>query len=196
MQFFCKYFLRFYFYANNKIGKQTSKEIKKKGLKKKRKERRNGVAHESQWPVRFSNLHLLRFRLLLFTYNALLITFMSLPTKRSITDNNATSAATDTSSSAARSPPMKKAKNGLQHHPQQDCNLNPSHDVVFDPNSMALDDDLKADDPTALPNARSVMAANLSRKKATPPQPPRTKKLAIKLHKGKASISSFLICNC
>lgn len=143
--------------------------------------------------MRFSNLNLLRFRLLLFTYNALLITFMSLPTKRSITDNNAVTAA---SSSAARSPPMKKAKNGLQHHPQQDCNLNPSNDVVFDPKSMALDDDLKTDDPTALPNARGVMAANLSRKKATPPQPPRTKKLAIKLHKGKASISSFFICNC
>ncbi|RYQ79063.1 hypothetical protein Ahy_Scaffold8g108552 [Arachis hypogaea] len=40
---------------------------------------------------------------------------------------------------------------------------------------MALDDDLKSDDQ----NARGDVAANLSRKKATPPQP--AKKLLIKL---------------
>ncbi|KAJ1430596.1 Winged helix-like DNA-binding domain superfamily [Sesbania bispinosa] len=73
-----------------------------------------------------------------------------------------------------RSPPMKKAKsqavacsldpkNGLHHHA--------ADDAVFD-----------SDDP----NARGFIAANLSRKKATPPQPP--KKLLIKLHKGKPTL--------
>ncbi|KAF7840480.1 cullin-4 [Senna tora] len=86
---------------------------------------------------------------------------------------------------------MKKAKNGLHHHPQHDFNLNnSSDDVVFDPTSMPLDDDLKSDEPSALPNARGVMAANLSRKKATPPQPPNksSKKFSIKLHKGKPTL--------
>nr|KYP46841.1 Cullin-4B [Cajanus cajan] len=76
---------------------------------------------------------------------------MSLPTKRSGTAG----------SSPSPPPPMKKAKSLLRP---------PSDDAVLDPSSMPLDEDL--------PNAR---AANLSRKKATPPQP--AKKLLIKLHK-------------
>ncbi|KAG4945777.1 hypothetical protein JHK87_041784 [Glycine soja] len=78
---------------------------------------------------------------------------MSLPTKRSGTAG----------SSPSPPPPMKKAKSLLLHSSS-------SSDAVLDPSSMPLDDDL--------PNAR---AANLARKKATPPQP--AKKLLIKLHK-------------
>ena len=115
---------------------------------------------------------------------------MSLPpTKRSL--SNANSNATASSSSPPHfQPPMKKAKsqavacsldpnkNGLHHHHNQDDN-----DVVFDPSSMALDDDSKSED------ARAPSAANLSRKKATPPQP--AKKFVIKLVKG--WVSFFLI---
>lgn len=74
-------------------------------------------------------------------------------------------------------------KNGLHHHRNDFADAN---DVVFEPSSMVLDEDLKhqpppghADDDAA--TGRGV-AANLSRKKATPPQPP--KKLVIKLNKG------------
>ncbi|KAI4295451.1 hypothetical protein L6164_035498 [Bauhinia variegata] len=115
---------------------------------------------------------------------------MSPPTKRSATNTTDTTTSTS-SSSATRSPPMKKAKSqavacsldtkkGLRnHHPD----FNSPDDAVFDPTAMTLDEDLKNDDPTAQPNARGVVAANLSRKKATPPQP--AKKLVIKLVKGK-----------
>ena len=134
---------------------------------------------------------------------------MSLPTKRSAT--NATGTANTSSSSSAtsvaanagvRSPPMKKAKsqavacsidgnkNGLHSHHQD---FNPTDDVVFDPSSMALDEDLKTDDPSSLPNARGGMAANLSRKKATPPQP--AKKLLIKFHKGRIPFLSLGLCH-
>lgn len=132
-------------------------------------------------------------------YNVLLrdhlFLLMSLPTKRS-----ATATATPSSSSASATsnfPPMKKAKSQavsacspLDHS----CNKNGIHhfssgttadnDVVFDPSSMTLDDDPKLQDfsPPA--------AANLSRKKATPPQP--AKKLVIKLVKG--TIFFFLNC--
>ncbi|KOM53577.1 hypothetical protein LR48_Vigan09g223600 [Vigna angularis] len=82
---------------------------------------------------------------------------MSLPTKRSGTAG----------SSPSPPPPMKKAKSLLLRAP--------SDDAVLDSSSMPLDDDL--------PNAR---AANLSRKKATPPQP--AKKLLIKLHKAKPTL--------
>ncbi|KAI5591920.1 hypothetical protein POPTR_004G132900v4 [Populus trichocarpa] len=108
---------------------------------------------------------------------------MSLPTKRSAT----TSASTSTASTSASNSflPMKKAKsqaasacspldhnkNGLYH----------SDDVVFDPSSMSLDDDLKLVDYRTPP-----AAANLSRKKATPPQP--AKKLVIKLVKAKPTL--------
>ncbi|XP_013599040.1 PREDICTED: cullin-4 [Brassica oleracea var. oleracea] len=88
---------------------------------------------------------------------------MSLPTKRS-TCSAASSASTDSSFS---SPPMKKAKNGL-HAPSSQPNA--SDKAVF---SME-------EDPA--PSA----AANLSRKKATLPQP--TKKLVIKLNKAKPSL--------
>lgn len=93
--------------------------------------------------------------------DCVVVRLMSLPTKRS-------------GSAGAPSTPMKKAK------PSVACSFDPSDDVVLDTSSipMPLDDDLKPD----LPNARGVMAANLSRKKATPPQP--AKKLLIKLHKG------------
>ena len=122
-----------------------------------------------------------------FTYNVLLIIFMSLPTKRSATTDSATTSSA--SATAALSPRMKKAKsqavacsldsnkNGLHKH-QQD--FDPSNDVVFDPSSMVLDKDLKNDDPSSLPNARGAIANNLARKKATPPQP--AKKLSIKIH--------------
>ncbi|KAH1102724.1 hypothetical protein GLYMA_13G218500v4 [Glycine max] len=84
---------------------------------------------------------------------------MSLPTKRSSTAG----------SSLSPPPPMKKAKSLLLRSSSDD------HDAVLDPSSMPLDDDL--------PNAR---AANLARKKATPPQP--AKKLLIKLHKAKPTL--------
>ncbi|KAL5157494.1 Cullin-4 [Glycine soja] len=83
---------------------------------------------------------------------------MSLPTKRSGTAG----------SSPSPPPPMKKAKSLL-------LLSSSSSDAVLDPSSMPLDDDL--------PNAR---AANLARKKATPPQP--AKKLLIKLHKAKPTL--------
>ncbi|TQD85198.1 hypothetical protein C1H46_029286 [Malus baccata] len=49
--------------------------------------------------------------------------------------------------------------------------------VVFDPSSMSLDEDLKPDDPSP-----QGIAANLSGKKGQAPQPS-TKKLVIKLIK-------------
>ncbi|KAH7568571.1 hypothetical protein JRO89_XS06G0016500 [Xanthoceras sorbifolium] len=101
---------------------------------------------------------------------------MSLPNKR-----------TATTTTNNNCPPMKKAKsqavadaaskNGLHHH---DYASSPDSDVVFDPSSMSLDDDLKPDEP------RAPAAANLARKKAQPPQP--AKKLVIKLLKGNASV--------
>ena len=110
---------------------------------------------------------------------------MSLPPSKRFLSN-----ANSSSSSLHFQPPMKKAtsqavacsldpnKNGLQHHHNQDDN-----DVVFDPSSISLDDDSKSDD------APAPATANLSRKKATPPQP--AKKLVIKLVKG--WVSFFLI---
>ncbi|KAL4392794.1 hypothetical protein AHAS_Ahas03G0380700 [Arachis hypogaea] len=114
---------------------------------------------------------------------------MSHPTKRSAT------ASTDaSSSSAAATATMKKAKsqavacsldskNSLSHHHHHHHRQHPD-DTLFDPaaSPMALDDDLKSDDQ----NARGAVAANLSRKKATPPQP--AKKLLIKLRKGKPTM--------
>ncbi|XP_024030922.1 cullin-4 [Morus notabilis] len=111
---------------------------------------------------------------------------MSHPTKRLSSSRSNTNAAAASSSSsfstaaATNGPPMKKTKsqamacsldpnkNGL-HHNNQDNN-----DVVFDP-SMALDEDPKPSDGAA---------ANLSRKKATPPHPP-GKKFVIKFNKDK-----------
>ncbi|KHG11994.1 Cullin-4 -like protein [Gossypium arboreum] len=109
---------------------------------------------------------------------------MSLPpTKRSITNATASS-----SSSPHFQPPMKKAKsqavacsldpnrNGLHHH----HNNQDDNNVLFDPSSMPLHDDSKSADACA------PAAANLSRKKATPPQP--AKKLVIKLVKAKPTL--------
>ncbi|TYH67322.1 hypothetical protein ES332_D06G181300v1 [Gossypium tomentosum] len=111
---------------------------------------------------------------------------MSLPpTKRSITNVTASSSS---SSSPHFQPPMKKAKsqavacsldpnrNGLHHH----HNNQDDNNVLFDPSSMPLHDDSKSAD------ARTPAAANLSRKKATPPQP--AKKLVIKLLKAKPTL--------
>lgn len=67
-------------------------------------------------------------------------------------------------------------KNGLGSLHNHDFN-SPDNDAVFDPSSMSLDEDLKPDEPSGLHSGRAVVA-NLSQKKATPPQP---KKLVIKL---------------
>ncbi|XP_010529158.1 PREDICTED: cullin-4 [Tarenaya hassleriana] len=85
---------------------------------------------------------------------------MSLPAKRSTSSSAATS-----DSAASSPPPMKKAKNGLHHPPQP-------HD---DKEVFPMDED----------SARAP-ASNLSRKKATPPQP--AKKLVIKLNKAKPTL--------
>ncbi|KAF2316709.1 hypothetical protein GH714_042050 [Hevea brasiliensis] len=114
---------------------------------------------------------------------------MSLPTKRSATATTSSSSA----SATANFPPMKKAKSqavSACSPLDPSCNKNGIHhfssaatadnDVVFDPSSMTLDDDPKLQDRS--PPA----AANLSRKKATPPQP--AKKLVIKLVKAKPTL--------
>ncbi|XP_012455400.1 cullin-4 [Gossypium raimondii] len=116
---------------------------------------------------------------------------MSLPpTKRSLSSNAAVASSSSSSSSSSHfQPSMKKAKsqavacsldpnkNGLHNH----HNNQGDNDVVFDPSSpMSLDDDSKSDD------ARAPAAANLSRKKATPPQP--AKKLVIKFVKAKPTV--------
>ncbi|KAB5561161.1 hypothetical protein DKX38_006118 [Salix brachista] len=75
------------------------------------------------------------------------------------------------SQAASTCSPLDHNKNGLHH----------SEDVVFDPSSMSLDDDPKLVDYRTPP-----ATANLSRKKATPPQP--AKKLVIKLVKAKPTL--------
>ncbi|GAU44789.1 hypothetical protein TSUD_382870 [Trifolium subterraneum] len=82
---------------------------------------------------------------------------MSLPTKRS---------------GGATSIPMKKSKS------HDDDN-----DAVLDLHHSSLDHDLNKPNP---PSSANSMAANLSRKKATPPQP--AKKFLIKLTKGKPTV--------
>ncbi|KAL6282644.1 hypothetical protein ACE6H2_013573 [Prunus campanulata] len=125
------------------------------------------------------------------------MSLMSHPTKRSSAINNNTSSSTSSSLNPSSGPPMKKAKsqavacsldpskNGLHHHHHHHSHTHPSqdpdNDVVFDPSTMALDEDLKSDDPSS-----RAVAANLSRKKAQPPQP--TKKLVIKLLKAKPTL--------
>ncbi|XP_057996406.1 cullin-4 isoform X2 [Hevea brasiliensis] len=116
---------------------------------------------------------------------------MSLPTKRSATTTATTSSSS--TSATANFPPMKKAKSqavSACSSLDPSCNKNGLHhfipstaadnDVVFDSSSMTLDDDPKLDDRSPPP------AANLSRKKATPPQP--AKKLVIKLVKAKPTL--------
>lgn len=103
---------------------------------------------------------------------------MSLPTKRSATSATASS---HSSSSSPHYQPMKKAKSQAVA-----CSFDPSKNGLhhredgFDPSSMAIDQDPRPD----------TAAANLSRKKATPPLP--GKKLVIKLHKGHFSIGFTL----
>ncbi|XP_008225565.1 PREDICTED: cullin-4 [Prunus mume] len=125
------------------------------------------------------------------------MSLMSHPTKRSSAINNNTISSTSSSLNPSSGPPMKKAKsqavacsldpskNGLHHHHHHHPHTHPSqdsdNDVVFDPSTMALDEDLKSDDPSS-----RAVAANLSRKKAQPPQP--TKKLVIKLLKAKPTL--------
>ncbi|GKV36953.1 hypothetical protein SLEP1_g45035 [Rubroshorea leprosula] len=119
---------------------------------------------------------------------------MSLPpTKRSSLSNTTTantSSGGASNSSPLHHPPMKKtksqavacssldpSKNGLQHrhnHTQVE------NEVVFEPSAMAIDDDVRPDE------SRAPAAANLSRKKATLPQP--SKKLVIKLVKAKPTL--------
>ncbi|KAK3205036.1 hypothetical protein Dsin_019082 [Dipteronia sinensis] len=107
---------------------------------------------------------------------------MSLSNKRTATTTNNNS----NNNNSNNCPSMKKAKsqavdaaskNGLQHH---DFASSPESDVVFDPSSMSLDDDLKPDEP------RAPAAANLARKKAQPPQP--AKKFVIKFRKAKPTL--------
>ncbi|KAJ6766320.1 CULLIN-4A [Salix purpurea] len=112
---------------------------------------------------------------------------MSLPTKRSASASATATATTGTASTSASNNflPMKKAKSQaastcspLDHNKN---GLHHSEDVVFDPSSMSLDDDPKLVDYRTPP-----ATANLSRKKATPPQP--AKKLVIKLVKAKPTL--------
>lgn len=147
----------------------------------------------------FSNLHF-PYRLAFLSLSLSLQcsvdhTFMSHPTKRlpSSRPNSSSAAASSSSSSsslsaAAIGPPMKKSKsqavacsldpnkNGLHHHHHHHNHSQDGNDVVFDPSAMSLDEDLKPSDGPSF-------AANLSRKKATPPQPS-GKKFVIKLNKG------------
>ncbi|KAF9684160.1 hypothetical protein SADUNF_Sadunf04G0088800 [Salix dunnii] len=116
---------------------------------------------------------------------------MSLPTKRSASASaSATATATATTGTASTSAsnnflPMKKAKSqAASACSPLDHNINGLHhseDVVFDPSSMSLDDDPKLVDYRTPP-----ATANLSRKKATLPQP--AKKLVIKLVKAKPTL--------
>ncbi|KAG7012530.1 Cullin-4 [Cucurbita argyrosperma subsp. argyrosperma] len=130
---------------------------------------------------------------------------MSLPTKRSATATANTAASSvvsssPTSTASISSPPMKKTKsqslstsldpnkNGLHHLDRPSSNITSSalvDDADFDPSSMALDEDLKPDDSPLIGTSRAV-ATNLSRKKATLPQP--AKKLVIKLVKAKPTL--------
>lgn len=208
----------FVYYFDKKIsiyfifGQNTKTKTKRKLLtRKKEKEiegRRRGILSLSLGLGRsvFREINL-QFCAQNFLFSAsldnalLLITFMSLPTKRSATAtaNSAASSvvsSSPTSTASISSPPMKKTKsqpvttsldpnkNGLHHHERPSSNINPSlaaDDSDFDPSSMALDEDLKPDDSPLIGASRAV-ATNLSRKKATPPQP--AKKLVIKLVKG------------
>ena len=106
---------------------------------------------------------------------------MSLPTKRSASASATATTGTASTSALNNFLPMKKAKSQaasacspLDHNKN---GLHHSEDVVFDPSSMSLDDDPKLVDYRTPPST-----ANLSRKKATLPQP--AKKLVIKLVKG------------
>ncbi|GAB4840631.1 hypothetical protein Ancab_021398 [Ancistrocladus abbreviatus] len=114
---------------------------------------------------------------------------------------NASSLSIPTSSSAGHHfPAMKKpksqpvscspsldAKNGIQFN----FNSTGNHDDE-DPSSVIIDEDLRSDDLASPGNGRASITgggvtANLSRKKATPPNPT-TKKLVIKLVKAKPSL--------
>lgn len=88
------------------------------------------------------------------------------------------------------SPPMKKpksqsldSKNGFNAADQN----HDSEDVDVDPSSMIVDDHLKPHNENSRAPITAGVTANLSRKKATPPNPT-TKKLVIKLVKAKPSL--------
>ncbi|KAE8713076.1 Cullin-4 [Hibiscus syriacus] len=75
---------------------------------------------------------------------------------------------------------LEPNKKGLHHRHHHNSNNQNATDVVFDPSCMPLDDDPNSAD------ALSPATANLSLKKATPPQP--AKKLVIKLVKAKPTL--------
>ncbi|KAL6991466.1 hypothetical protein U1Q18_009578, partial [Sarracenia purpurea var. burkii] len=123
-------------------------------------------------------------------------------------------AATTTSSSSAGGhfPAMKKAKsqavacsldakNGIQHQQQQQpqhLHFDTDLDAATDHLSPMIEDPNNPNDVIVDPAAGlGRVTANLSRKKATPPQP--TKKLVIKLLKGSNHLSislSFYLLTC
>ncbi|KAM7505971.1 hypothetical protein LguiB_004875 [Lonicera macranthoides] len=98
-----------------------------------------------------------------------------------------TTSTTSTTTPGGHSPAMKKAKsqaiafstdkNGLQHRSQQQSS--PLH---FDPDMDTIEDP----SPNDVSRSSSAVTSNLSRKKATPPQP--AKKLVIKLLKAKPTL--------
>ncbi|XP_058203740.1 cullin-4-like isoform X1 [Rhododendron vialii] len=111
---------------------------------------------------------------------------MSHPNPSSSSSTNTTTNINNKRSASAHFPAMKKAKsqavassldnkNGLHHHQQP-----PHHHIHFDTD---LDSSIEQDSNIA---ASSAVTANLSRKKATPPQP--AKKLVIKLLKAKPTL--------
>ncbi|KAL6992230.1 hypothetical protein U1Q18_010338 [Sarracenia purpurea var. burkii] len=105
------------------------------------------------------------------------------------------SISTSTSGGGALFPAMKKAKsqavacsvdnkNGLQHQPPHHIHFNTDLDAADDHLSLNIDDPNNPNDVAvdlAAGIGRAGVTANLSRKKATPPQP--AKKLVIKLLK-------------
>lgn len=134
--------------------------------------------------------------LLFLSYNELWISLsMSQPNttttkKRCPSSSSSTTSTTSTTTPGGHSPAMKKAKsqaiafstdkNGLQHRSQQQSSplhFDPDMDTIEDPN------------PNDVSRSSSAVTSNLSRKKATPPQP--AKKLVIKLLKGNGFISIF-----
>ncbi|KAH7839521.1 hypothetical protein Vadar_005284 [Vaccinium darrowii] len=104
--------------------------------------------------------------------------------------NNSTNNHSNKRSSASHNfPAMKKAKsqavassldnkNGLHHQPP------PHHHIHFDTDLASIEEDPNSNHP--IPVGSSGVTSNLSRKKATPPQP--AKKLVIKLLKAKPTL--------
>lgn len=105
--------------------------------------------------------------------------------KRSASSSSTATAAASSSSSQ----PMKKVKSQPPQTAPVECEKNGLHPATIqeDEDAMLVDqDELK--DATSAANATTGVAANLSRKKATPPQPSAKKQLVIKLVKGEAFV--------